>query len=320
MLKLCVHPRRGATGARASACSAFTLIEVIVVVAIIALVVALTLPAVQSAREAARRSQCTNNLRQLGLAIHNYISDYGDRLPAAISPSGYSLYVALLPALDQVPLYNSINQTQFAIVSMAGVNSTAFSVSLGTALCPSDSDAQGWASSYAGCQGVDVINSGGVFAGGSILGSSVTDGMSNTVGVAEFLVFRPGSTSPIRVTFEPSDVGSGPAAAIDAFAARCRALSDEIPNPSLLKGFFWFAGGVDFNLYNHVLPPNEPSCRNTTKSEIAAAVTASSQHPGGVNCLFMDGHVRFIKQSIAVPAWRAIGTRNSGEVVSSTAY
>ena len=122
----------------------FTLIELLVVIAIIAVLIALLLPAVQAAREAARRAQCVNNLKQLGLAVHNYI-DGNSALPPSMNtypaPAGigstndFSMKVRILPFLEQTPLYNSFNQTQ---VYNAVQNGTATSTFLNIFLCPSD--------------------------------------------------------------------------------------------------------------------------------------------------------------------------------------
>lgn len=300
---------------------AFTLIEVLVAVTIIALLAALLLPAIQAAREAARRAHCLNNLKQFGLAINNYGSAYGGNLPFGASPQGYSIHVNLMPYMEMQPLYNSINQSFHAGISMNKVNSTAFDVSCMTMLCPSDPYAAGQATNYGGCAGGDISSTDGVFGGGSVNVKSITDGLSATVAMSEFLVGRWDLVDRLRTTYTPNDTTTAPPAGLDSFAARCQTLTGEQPNPSYLKGFLWMIGGYDFTLYNHTLPINRPSCRNTVSSlGWQLAVTATSHHPGGANCMFADGHGRFVNEAIAAPVWRALGTRSSGEVVSSSEY
>jgi prepilin-type N-terminal cleavage/methylation domain-containing protein/prepilin-type processing-associated H-X9-DG protein len=300
---------------------AFTLIEGLVVVAIIGLLVAITLPAVQAAREAARRSQCLNNLKQYGIAISTYVSSYDGHLPWGISPSGFSFHVELLPYIEMTDLYHSINQTMHIGFGMGDINSTAFRTLYGARLCPSDPYAAGMATNYAGCLGDGLSSMDGVFGGGSINIRSINDGLSSTTAMSEFLVGRWNAVDRFRSTYEPNDAAAGPPVGLDAFAARCQGLVRESPNPTLNKGLFWMVGGLDFNLYNHVLTINQPSCRNTVKStEVSAAVTATSNHAGGANSVFADGHARLITETIATPVWRALGTRSSGEVISSSAY
>lgn len=300
---------------------AFTLIEVLVTVTIIALLAALLLPAVQAAREAARRAHCLNNLKQYGLAINNYGSAYGGDLPFAVSSQGYSIHVNLMPYMELQPLYNSINQSFDSAASMNNANSTVYDVSCMTMICPSDQYGVGRATNYGGCAGGDPSSTNGVFGGGSVNVRSITDGLSATVAMSEFLVGRWDLVDRLRTTYTPNDTTAGTPAGLDSFAARCQTLTGEQPNPSFVKGYFWMIGGFDFTLYNHTFPINQPSCRNTVSSlQWQLAVTATSHHPGGANCVFADGHARFVNETIAAPVWRALGTRSSGEVVSSSEY
>ncbi len=198
----------------------FTLIELLVVIAIIGLLIALLLPAVQAAREAARRAQCTNNLKQIGLALHNYHSAIGTfpmggsrnlrTLPASYDHwTCWSAQSMLLPYLEQTPIYEAINY-DFAPtgpdpdggggVDIAGItNATAHNAILETFLCPSDSDAgnNGNTNSYCGCYGTTTNNatdrSTGLFAIYPSYGiRDVRDGTSSTIAFSEGIVGEEG--------------------------------------------------------------------------------------------------------------------------------
>src|SRR5579872_536707 len=136
----------------------FTLIELLVVIAIIAVLVSLLLPAVQQAREAARRSQCKNNLKQFGLAMHNYLSSYSVfPLCGSSTVNSMSVHTFLLPSLDQGPLYNQIN---FNVIWSDPSNAVPLAAVVPMFLCPSDSpDAipAGWAgTNYRASQGSGI--------------------------------------------------------------------------------------------------------------------------------------------------------------------
>src|SRR4051794_6787856 len=200
--------------------SGFTLIELLVVIAIIAVLIALLLPAVQAAREAARRAQCTNNLKQIGLALHNYHSannnfPMGSSLQVSLAYGGYSgwsnwsCHALLLPYLEQNPLYNAanfkINEGVEGGASDA-INSTVTLSRVAGFLCPSDGPAGSkWTNSYRGSIGTTVVQGvpskqvSGLFSmssrknnyGGAnpTLGlNDCTDGSSNTIAFGEAMV------------------------------------------------------------------------------------------------------------------------------------
>ena len=198
----------------------FTLIELLVVIAIIAVLIALLLPAVQSAREAARRIQCTNNLKQLGLALHNYITATGAMPPgvdtttayAKTSPPGslstwtsWSAQALLLPYVEQGPLYNAANFSWACCSSGVSdqINSTVSRTRIASFLCPSDAIAgQQNINNYYGSIGTSTIGYGsGVTTGifqvyntansqcASVTLASITDGTSNTIAFGEGLVW-----------------------------------------------------------------------------------------------------------------------------------
>ncbi|HUQ72316.1 MAG TPA: DUF1559 domain-containing protein, partial [Planctomycetaceae bacterium] len=206
------HHRRG-----------FTLIELLVVIAIIAILIALLLPAVQQAREAARRTQCRNNLKQLGLAMHNYL-DAHSRLPLCLNASNkpISVHAYMLPFLDQTPLYNLID---FNTNWNSATNATARAVPVASFLCPSEPTTAlptGWAgTTYRANQGSQIlygqpstnpanVNFGmpapnGVYVPSmSINIAEVTDGTSSTAAFSEhpFADFNNAAVSPYD-TFQP---------------------------------------------------------------------------------------------------------------------
>ncbi len=313
----------------------FTLIEVLVVISIIGLLIALLLPAIQAARESARRAQCVNNLKQYGLALHNYIATNGLLCSGF---NGYSLHVSFLPQMDQAALYNSFNFSTPIGMARYSDNATSNSTSLRTLLCPSDglgkslrNDSRWSWTNYAGCVG-DFIRIGsppagvpphaGIFANHQGVGpQDVTDGLSTTVAMSEFLVGNPNVPERLRSIYVPSDFSGGPAAGLSEFQTRCEGLVMEIPYTNTYKGEVWSYGSYDYTLYDNTFPPDRPSCRNTsTSTEINGATTATSNHAGGVNVLFADGHVQFVRDTISSIAWRAIGTRNSGEIVSADSF
>jgi prepilin-type processing-associated H-X9-DG protein len=297
-----------------------TLIELLVIVGIIGLLAAILLPALQAARESARRGSCLNNLRQLGIALQGYLQVNGV-FPAAVNGTGFSAHTQVLEFLEQNSLYNSINFSQ----TIAFFNVTGDLVNLSVFICPSDYAASAirGSTSYAGCGG-DGGATGGVTNGlfperEAVLRtlhvgpSSVTDGLSNTVAFSEWLIglSGPDSASRRRILYWPSRM-DGPTTT-DAFVTQCTTLYDMVQSPHL-KGADFFLGGQIFTNYNHLMMINFPSCVNTPKSVVQASVTAGSFHAGGANALLADGHAGFFKDTMLLPVWRALATRDGGEI------
>ncbi len=233
----------------------FTLIELLVVIAIIAVLIALLLPAVQAAREAARRAQCVNNLKQLGLAAHNYIS-VNEALPAQTMPDGvdgldnwgYNWYSSLLPQLEQQPLFSAIN---YNLSPWNGANSTVYNTQLALWVCPSESQTQRITSMYIanyvgnyGGPGAIQAYSGVIIPTvdleinyksplGPIKLASITDGTSNTglfserlMGLPLGTLVKPGGADAKRAIFTgatstPVALSSGMANACLLYTSRC---------------------------------------------------------------------------------------------------
>jgi prepilin-type N-terminal cleavage/methylation domain-containing protein/prepilin-type processing-associated H-X9-DG protein len=369
----------------------FTLIELLVVIAIIAVLISLLLPAVQSAREAARRAQCVNNMKQIGLAIHNYINT-NDALP----PSGSSHYYGgqvhtpwscksrILPFFEQQAVFNAINfsldpewSNGYGVDVQSGweaSNVTVKSIRIANFVCPSDykkgnqnnRDATfnlsiptgadvSQVSNYAENIGGNRWFYGGVpngiayFPGSTpdsgkgyqetqtrqtVTLATITDGLSMTAFWGEFL-----KGDGIDPQYAKDGLGMVYDKAIpyqvtvtttiqDAELATSRLCDAATHHNFSWRGERWVTqdparGGW----YSHTAPPNRRSCVYGNGSQPGGVnsfsyegiITASSAHPGGVNILFGDGSVRFIKSTVNYASWYAIGTRAGGEVVSSDA-
>ena len=335
--------------ARSKPSRGFTLIELLVVIAIIAVLIALLLPAVQAAREAARRIQCTNNLKQIGLAMFNYESAMGS-LPPGVKESAYGTWtVFVLPFIEGTNIFNAWN---FNGVSGAGLTAFQYKGAVNTTVsmtrilaytCPSDSPTLSLASipnyNYAVnfgntdteqnnqtaiggqpflgapfadlCPPPPAVLPGGIASGGTTNGSwgvfgfrDITDGTSNTMLAAEVIQGQGGASLPDLRGYTMWSEGS----AFETILA---------PNST-------FPDNLYTTGYCNYPYQNNPPCTNgtyTNTTPLTSLTLASrSRHPGGVLSLFGDGTVKFIKNSISLPTWRALSTTKGGEIVSSDAY
>jgi prepilin-type N-terminal cleavage/methylation domain-containing protein/prepilin-type processing-associated H-X9-DG protein len=370
---------------------AFTLIELLVVIAIIAVLIALLLPAVQAAREAARRAQCVNNLKQLGLAMHNYASQQ-DCFPPQVQNGGINSVwgtpfddpwpldwtASILSQMEQQPMYNALN---FMVSSSVGndlQNRTVLSQQVASLLCPSENTkttaqivggVTSTKSYHANAGGPSVIRAytgvcvpmvqdqfgyNGLAYVNSNLGTvdfaGITDGTSNTALLSETHtgsglpanqvtlsnVGRRGDTYLWRPSGQSTtgyDQGGNGVSIAQAFVLSCQAIPGNTPAFGTLSppnGNVWIGGNPGscemWDAYNHFMPPNSFGCDSTTDgntggyASIADAFPPASNHPGGVNVCFADGSVRFVKNTINLGTWWAIGSRNGAEIVSSDQY
>jgi prepilin-type N-terminal cleavage/methylation domain-containing protein/prepilin-type processing-associated H-X9-DG protein len=332
----------------------FTLIELLVVIAIIAVLIALLLPAVQMAREAARRSQCLNNLKQIGLALSNYHTAH-DRFPLATtiaySDPGvqtnwgtWSCQALLLPYLDNQPLHSASNFSWNCWYDVGySVNSTVFNTRVATFLCPSDGKSGPLnTNNYMGSMGTATnpwtLTGSGLFSNQTCSSfSNLRDGSSSTIAFSESLVSDAAHSVAYRdgVASGVGSAGLGDSAAVNvpgvmADLQTCTQLfqsKQAIPG-SEDKGYRWAAGSPGVTLFNTVVPPSSTQyqwagCRLDCAGcgmEFGQYENASSNHSGGVNVLFCDGSVTFIKSTVAINVWWALGTTMSSDIVLKESY
>jgi prepilin-type N-terminal cleavage/methylation domain-containing protein/prepilin-type processing-associated H-X9-DG protein len=294
---------------------AFTLIELLVVIAIIAVLIALLLPAVQAAREAARRCQCVNNLMQLALALQNYEASHevlpsgavNSTGPIVDQPKGYHFgwLTQILPYMESRTIYNHFN---FNLGLYETQNSTTRTMLVRSFICPSDNGPPRGALSvamnnYAGNHHdveapIGANNDGVLFLNSAIRYEHVSDGSSQTIFIGEKLNdgLGLGWASGTRASLRNTGTNiNQPAAA--ALSASPTADSDE------------------------GLPGAEAGAAASASADVLRFVGGyNSRHPGGANCAFGDGGVRFIKSSIAIGVLRLLGNRHDGEFIDADKF
>ena len=317
----------------------FTLIELLVVIAIIGVLIALLLPAVQAAREAARRAQCTNNLKQIGLAFHNYHDTHGSMPPGRKSCCWGTWLVFILPYIEQQPMYDAWNSQADMRnpgidwhLGYAGVTNTTVTTSrIETYNCPSEINSgerpftnnvatQNYVVNFGNTTEAqhEVFN--GIAFGGSpfhdvgcpnVFRDETAEQMPGGDPTVDFAAFRDGLSNTVLASENRIGVGSD------------------------LRGYSHWGYGANFVTF---FPPNtsqpdvlqspgycnypfqtNPPCVAATQA-LPMMKYARSWHPGGVNTTMGDGSVKFIKDTIAINIWRALGSTRGGEIVGADQF
>lgn len=292
----------------------FTMLELMVVIGIISVLISLLLPAVQSARESARRTQCANNLIQIGLAIHGYEASHRCLPPGSVNAAGpitsskpgyqFGWIARILPYLEQKEVYRNLD---FRVPVEHPANLTARSVSMNVLICPSE---VGWGraaavngqglgpSAYVACHNsteapIDVGNDGVFFLNSRVRYEDITDGLASTIFVGET---------------RAGEINAGWASGTPA-TLRNTGVTPNAP-PAGLIPVPPEAGGV--------VAGDEDTKPLMIRPNLVGGF--SSPHPMGANFGFADGSVRFVKNSIDGGVFRALGSRNGGELVSADQF
>ncbi|HMF11010.1 MAG TPA: DUF1559 domain-containing protein [Gemmataceae bacterium] len=312
----------------------FTLVELLVVIAIIGILIGLLLPAVQKIRAAAARTECLNNLKQIVLALHNYNDTQGSLPPSRNYPGSlsFSAHARILPYLEQKSVYDTID---WAVPYTDPLNAIPVGTRLKVFLCPADNDAEvpdGWAATnYRANEGTSLVfgykksdpsgvnvnmppPNGPFFVDSKVRLTDITDGTSNTACFSEHIIgdFSNAIVTPNGDTFLPGTHPTTP----DQAMADCAAI--DISNSSYQGrsnvGAPWLYGYHSTTSYYHSAPPGFRSCMFPPNRIMTAA---NSKHTNGVNVGLCDGSVRFVTYSVSLDTWRALGTRNIGDILGN---
>jgi prepilin-type N-terminal cleavage/methylation domain-containing protein/prepilin-type processing-associated H-X9-DG protein len=318
----------------------FTLIELLVVIAIIAVLIALLLPAVQAAREAARRTQCVNNLKQIGLTMQNHHDVQGTFPWGGKSSPSQTWAFLILPYMEQVSMYNALNLT---IASTDFRNSTVVQSKISIFNCPSDPLA---GATWISQKPTTIPNRG---KGNYMVNWGNSDYEQNMDPTQSFapadlgafaLVyslrgpFRVNNTTTAITPFGIRDVTDGTSNTM--MASEIKIVAD-YSGKSDSRGDIWSEGTKCGYMFTAATAPNslipdqldgtggcpyalsKPPCFAATGAQ-REFNAARSYHPGGVNVLFSDGSVKFVKDTVNLATWRALSSMSGGEIISADQY
>jgi prepilin-type N-terminal cleavage/methylation domain-containing protein/prepilin-type processing-associated H-X9-DG protein len=328
----------------------FTLIELLVTLAVIAILIALLLPAVQTARESARKMSCANNLKQIGTALHNYHAAHGvlpfgcgtdyDGIVSSLGTLNdrrYSAHSQILPQLDQenayyrltfdvAPFHPYVNSgaTDPACIASGGLsaeNGAAAVTVISTFLCPTDIDRlkSMWGhNNYRSCNGGgwEGRNGNGMFGqNSSVTFNMVSDGLSNTAMFSERCkgTWDHAIFDPLSDIYDIAGIWNE-----QTFQTFCQSLSPGAAAAypqNIDSGQNWLAGNFNWTRYNHLVTPNHASCKNGFTWD-GVGMAASSRHSGGVNVLLGDGRVRFVSETVDQPTWQGLGSISGDEPIT----
>ena len=329
----------------------FSLVELLTVIAVIGLLLSFLMPAIQVSRESARKAHCSNNLKQIGLAMHGFESTYGhfppmnsDQIPigltlaemVALHSYPLSAQYCILPQLDQSALYSSIDLkgdiwNWVADPPTSLKNAVALSTSIPVFSCPSDTRRAGglnylisFGTSSQGYTTPDHLppNSAiagvgcGGYGGKGASAAAVSDGQSNTVAFAERLLGDQvvASFCPYRNVALLSPSGPPPLLP-DDFVSLCSQYVSSTADHTSFGGIGWLFHCSGITAYNHIMSPNSriPDCGIGSTRAFITTYTARSFHSQGAFTLYVDGSVRFSSDATDLNVWRAIGTINGAE-------
>ena len=305
----------------------FTLAELLVVILVIGILIALMLPAVRSSRGAARRMQCSNHLKQLGLALHNYHDTY-EHFPSAMggtdvgetpllgNANRLSGLVTLLPYIEQTPLWEEIsaplesNGTTYPAMGPAPwvTEYPPWQAQLSFLKCPESSQkpTESGRTNYAFCIGDQALQihqptklRGAFGPGLTSRFKDITDGTSHTIAMGEIGASTDFMIAGNFATGQPAQVLKDPSACrktVDGPKSNKYAQGVTLGSPG--RGGRWVDGAAGFSLFNTILPPNSPSCAVGGSEAVDGVYSLGSEHQGGAQVLMVDGTVRFIDNEI----------------------